>query len=410
MLPENIPLITRLDNGLRVVSRRRPGAAVSYIGVLINAGSRDDNPNHEGLAHFVEHTIFKGTLNRKNWQITSRMESVGGELNAYTSKEETMLYTCSPAGYEERAVELLADLIENSNFPTDEIEREREVVIEEIYSYLDSPVDAVYDEFEENAYAGSGLAHNILGSPESVRLLTGKDCREFIDRLYTPANMVVYCSSPIDNDKFLKLIQKYFGRLHFPAPHKQIVTPPSIKPFDIIKKNGNHQANSIIGARTFGRQDPGRFALFLLNNYLGGPGMNSRLNRELREKRGYVYAVDSTVSLMSDTGLMMVYFGCEPSKLKKCKKIIFEEIDRLCQTKLTDTALEKIKRQYCGQLMVGSDHIESRTMALAKSLVYFDTIIDIPITRRFIMEVTAEQLMETARLLAPERCSSLTLA
>lgn len=398
-----------LSNGMRVVYWHRQGALVSYIGAVINAGSRDENLSRQGLAHFVEHTIFKGTDKRRSWQISSRMESVGGELNAYTSKEETMIYTSAPSGYEERATELIADLVMSSRFPHDEIERERDVVIEEIYSYLDSPAESVFDEFEELAYEGSCLAHNILGTPESVKDLTGNFCREFLDMFYTPKNMVLYGSSSIDPLAFVKIAEKYFGKMDFSFRGHNRICPPPLSPFDLTREKGNHQANTIVGARTFGRKDPRRFALFLLNNYLGGPNMNSRLNRELREKRGYVYTVDSSVSLMSDTGLMIVYFGCDKKNIDKCKKIIQNEIDRLCQNKISPSAFEKIKKQYCGQLLLTSDHIENRSMALAKSLMYFDIIHDISTTAERIMEVTPEELMDVAQLLAPDKCGSLTL-
>lgn len=397
-----------LDNGLRMVCKQTTGL-VSYIGAVVNAGSRDEDEDHQGLAHFVEHTIFKGTPSRKGWQIANRMEVVGGELNAYTSKEETMIYTNAPAGYEERALQLLSDLIMSSCFPKEEVEREREVVIEEINSYLDSPADSVYDEFEELAYAGSDLAHNILGSKDSVMALSGEECRKFLDKYYTPGNMVVYCTSPVSPDKLLKLVEKYFSGMHFITPAHKRSLPPAMEKFDEVRNRGNHQANTIVGARVFGRQDPRRFALFLLNNYLGGPCMNSRLNRELREKRGYVYTVESNVSLMSDCGLMLIYFGSDPSVVVKCRRLISNELDRLAQSSLSPTVFEKIKRQYCGQLLVSSDHRESRAMSLGKSILYYNEIHDISSTAERIMEVSSEEFREVASMLTTDKCSALTL-
>lgn len=400
--------MSTLHNGLRTVCWHTDGL-VSYIGIVVNAGSRDEDADKEGLAHFVEHTIFKGTEKRRSWQVSSRMETVGGELNAYTSKEETMIYTNAPAGYEERAMELLSDLVTSSVFPASEIDRERDVVIEEINSYLDSPSDSVYDEFEELAYAGSGLAHNILGTAESVRSLSGSDCRNFIDRFYTPSEMVVYCCSPVPASRLGKLLERYFGCMHFPSARRERFCPPPMEAFSLCRDRGNHQANTIIGARLFGRSNPRRFALFLLNNYLGGPCMNSRLNRELREKRGYVYTVDSSISLMSDTGLMLIYFGSDPSTVDKCRKIVFSELDRLAQSPMGDVAFERIKRQYCGQLLVSSDHRENRAMSLAKSLLYYGCLHDISTMAANIEAVTAEDMRAVAELLAPSLCSSLTI-
>lgn len=403
----NYSLVT-LPNGLRVVSRRREGL-VSYIGVVVNAGSRDESPLHEGLAHFVEHTIFKGTDRRRAWQIASRMETIGGELNAYTSKEETMIYTNAPAGNEERALDLLADLVTSSRFPNSEIEKEREVIVEEIYSYLDSPSERVYDEYEELAYKGSGLSHNILGTPESVRGISSMDCRGFLDRFYRPENMVLYCVTPLSEKNIIKKVEKYFGGMEAVPVIHQRVTPPPMGYFDERRDNGTHQANTIMGTRAFGRKDDRRFALYLLNNYLGGPCMNSRLNRELREKRGLVYAVDSNVSLLSDTGLLVIYFGCDPSHIDKCRHLIEKEVERLCSSTMSDINFEKIKRQYCGQLLSSSDHIENRAMSLGKSVLYYDSIHDIATTTRRIMAVSPGEMRDVAESIFSSGLSVLTL-
>ena len=402
------PLVFTLANGLRVVCRQREGL-VSYIGVVINAGSRDEDSSHEGLAHFVEHTIFKGTGKRRAWQISSRMETVGGELNAYTSKEETMVYTNAPAHNEERALELLADLVTSSKFPAAEIDKEREVIVEEIFSYLDSPSDRVFDEYEELAYKGSGLAHNILGSPESVRNIRSEDCCRFLEKFYVPGNMVIYCVSPLSVREMSRKVEKYFSSIPFINVKHRRPAPPPLQPVEEVRDNNTHQANSIIGCRTFGRDDERRFPLFLLNNYLGGPCMNSRLNRELREKRGLVYTVESNVGLMSDSGLITIYFGCDPSHVRKCRKIIEKEVEELCGSTMSERAFEAVKRQYCGQLVSSSDHIESRAMSLGKSLLYYGTIRDINTTIEKIMEVTPQDMRDVAQYIFSGGLSSLTL-
>lgn len=400
--------IITLSNGLRAVIRRIPGY-VSYIGVAVGAGSRDESPSHYGLAHFVEHTIFKGTTRRCSWHISNRMESIGGELNAYTSKEETMVYTNAPAGYSDRAIELLADIIADSRFPAREVEREREVVIEEINSYLDSPQDSVFDEFEERIFAGSGLAHNILGTPESVRSLNGEDCRRFLDRHYTPANMVVYAADPGDPEKIARRLERHFGHLHFPGTPPDRTPPPTCDGFDEVISRDGHQAHTITGFRLFGRRDPRRFALYLLNNYLGGPCMNSRLNQELREKRGLVYTVDSSVALLSDTGLLQVYCGSDPDTVGKCLRLIRREIERLASDTLSARTFCGIVDQYCGQLLVGSANRENMAMSMAKSLMYFDEVIDVAASTGRIRAVTPSDFREIAEILASQPLRRLTL-
>ncbi len=397
-----------LHNGLRVAVCRT-NAKVAYIGVVVGSGSRDEMPERHGLAHFVEHTIFKGTWKRRSSAISARMESIGGELNASTSKENTIIYTSSPAGYADRAIELLADIIANSLFPQPEIETEQEVVVEEIKSYLDSPSENVYDEYEERIFKGNSLAHNILGTPESVRSLTGRECRQFLDLNYTPGNMVVYISAPDEPDKLIKRVEKHFGLLNFPFRRPPRIAPATLPPFDEVIDNDGFQAHTIYGTRTFSREDPRRFALYLLNNYIGGPCMSSRLNVELREKRGLVYAVDSFNSMFSDTGLWNVYIGCDKSNVKKCLSIVRRELDRLAQNTMTERTLEKIKTQYCGQLLVSTDNRENMAINMGKSLLFRGAIYDTEHTAERIREVTATQLREVAELLAPSGCSRLTL-
>lgn len=401
-------IIHTLSNGMRI-ALKHTDSLVSYIGVAINAGSRDEDPENQGLAHFVEHTVFKGTTSRRSWHISNRMESIGGELNAYTSKEETVLYTNAPAGHAERAIELLADIIARSVFPTKELDMERDVVIEEINSYLDSPADSIFDEFEELIYAGSSLAHNILGTPESVRRLDSKDCRGFLDKWYTPQNMTAYIADPGDPKRLFALMEKYFGTLSFPETPHHRVTPPPATGFDEERDRNGHQAHTIVGFRVGGRTNPERYALSLLNNYLGGPCMNSRLNHELREKRGLVYTVDSAIGLLSDTGLMQIYFGCDRKGVKKCLDIIHREIDRLAGETLSQRAFENIRNQYCGQLTVGSDNRENMAMSMGKSLLYYNEIHDVSYVTEQIRCVTPENLRTVAEHLASAPLCRLTI-
>lgn len=397
-----------LPNGLKVAVSHTD-ARVSYIGVAVGSGSRDEEPRRHGLAHFVEHTIFKGTLRRRSSAISRRMESIGGELNACTSKEDTIIYTSAPAGNAARALELLADIVANSIFPASELETEHEVVVEEIKSYLDTPSENVYDEYEERIFAGNALAHNILGDPESVRSLTADDCRDFLDRNYTPGNMVVYISGPDAPERMIGLVEKYFGHLHFPVRRLDRIRPEIVPVFSEVVDNDGFQAHTIYGARTFPRYDERRFALYLLSNYLGGPCMSSRLNSELREKRGLVYSVDSFVSNFSDAGLFSIYIGCDRKNVDKCLRLTRRELDRLIQDRMPERTLERIKKQYCGQLLVSTDNRENMAMGMGKSMLHHGRIYDPSHTAERIMAVTAEEVREVAALLSEDCCSRLTI-
>lgn len=400
--------IFTLPNGMRVV-HRQTDSHVGYAGLVICAGSRDEGDDRHGLAHFVEHTIFKGTAHRSSWHINNRLESIGGELNAYTTKEETLLFTNAPAGNTGRALELLYDLIAYCNFPAAETERERDVVIEEIHSYLDNPSDSVYDEFEDRIYAGSGLGHNILGTPESVSGLSREDCREFIDRLYRPADMVLYCADPASPAKVERLATKFFGRLRLPGSGVMRGSTPDAPHFSETLDRNGHQAHTLLGTRVFGRKDPRAHALFLLNNFIGGPGMNSLLNQELREKRGYVYTVESNVSLMSDCGLWTMYFGSDRKTVERCIRLASAEISRIADSMLSETKLERIKRQYIGQMQIASDHRESMAMSMGKSLAYFNEIHDIDWITERIRAVSAAEIRDMAEMLDPASWSRLTI-
>ena len=389
-------MILTLKNGMRVAYRRHEGN-VTYAGVLVDAGSRDEPT--EGLAHFVEHTIFKGTARRKSWHISNRMESIGGEINAFTSKENTSVYTIAPIGYEERSIELIADLIANASFPSHELDKEREVIVEEINSYLDNPSESVFDQYEDHIYRGSALDHNILGTPESVRSITGADCRAFMNRFYNPANMVGFIASSADEKRVIRLMEKHWGSLPPGGQKPHRTPPPPISPFDIVKDENGHQAHTMMGSRTFPRTDPRRFPLMLLNHYLGGPCMNSRLNYELREKRGLVYTVDSFVGLLSDTGSFAVYFGTDRAAVGRCLRIVRNELDALAQNTLPPHRLDKIKDQYCGQLLVSSDNRESMAMSLGKNLMFYDKMTDIPALAERLREVTAEEIRSVAEML-----------
>ncbi|MBO5243545.1 MAG: insulinase family protein, partial [Muribaculaceae bacterium] len=342
MLSESIhPLFTyhTLQNGLQCVIRYSTRTA-EYCGLAINAGSRDDFAGMEGLAHFVEHTIFKGTSHRRAGHILNRMESVGGELNAYTTKELTMIYSVFPPKNLQRAMELIADLVAYSRFPDSELKKEREVVADEIDTYLDMPSDAVYDDFEDLVFAGSSLGHNILGSKKSIELFTPETCREYVSRNYVPGNMVLFYQGPEKPDKVINMAIRYFGVLNHPVPERNRCKPLCVDPFDVTRNIDSHQAHCVIGGRIPDMYSSHRTAIALLTNVIGGPGMNSLLNVALREKRGLVYGVEATAQFLTDAGLFTIYFGCDPEDASRCARLVDSVLRHVLDTPLSGPALE----------------------------------------------------------------------
>lgn len=398
-----------LETGLRIVSRRLEASPVEICGIAVNAGSRDEHPDEHGLAHLVEHTIFKGTGRRLARHINTRMEAVGGELNAYTTKEETFLYSVFPAGNLTRAVDLIADLATDSRFPADEVEREREVVCDEIDSYLDTPSEAVFDDFEELAFAGSPLAHNILGTKESVMTLGGEDCRAFLERYYTPGRMVFFYQGRAPHTRVVETAERYFGLLTRPdTPVDRTAPAPAVR-FDISRDIASHQAHTVIGARTPGLLSPRRHALDIVTNVLGGPGMNSLLNVALREKRGLVYSVDASTSMMTDSGLMTIYIGCDPGDTARCRRLTAGILGRLTREGLSPARLAAAKKQLLGQLTVASTGFENTALSMARGTLHRGQAMTPPEVARAITDVTAADIIETARMIAPENMSVLTL-
>ena len=396
-----------LPNGLRLV-HVNTSTQVAWCGLAINAGSRDEREGHYGLAHFVEHTIFKGTTHRRAWHILNRMERVGGELNAYTTKEGTMLYSVFPEQHLARAIDLLADLVQWSVFPREELDRERDVVLEEAASYRDTPSDAVYDDFEDLLLAGSELGHNILGRKEDLERLTSEDCMDYLKSLYVPGNMAFFSVGPERPDRVFRLAEKAFGPMSHEMVPRHRTVPPIVESFHRSISIGTHQAHTIVGARVPDRNHPLRHALMLLNNILGGPGMNSLLNVELRERRGYVYTVESTLTLLSDCGWIEIYLGCDHDDVRSSLRLIERITDRLSREPMTERRLDACKRQYCGQLVVAADSTEYLAMTAGRGLLYRGEVATIDQTIGCIMRVTPEEVAQAAKFLQGDALSSLT--
>ena len=403
---ENIYCHT-LPNGLRLVHVHR-NSPVAWCGLAVDAGSRDEREGQYGLAHFVEHTLFKGTKRRSATRINNRMEQVGGELNAYTTKESTMLYCIFPMEHLERAVELLADLVANSMFPEHELVHELDVVLEEVAGYRDTPSEAVYDDFEDMLLAGSQLGHNILGNEHDLRALTSVDCHDYLRHLYVPGCMVFFSLGNTPSDRVFRLAERYFSQLFHTRQGIERVVPAELAPQHQVVDLGLHQSHTIVGARVPGMYDDRRFAFALLNNILGGPGMNSLLNVSLREKRGLVYTVESSLVTFTDCGMLQIYLGCEHEKLKKALKLIGNTIDSLAQTPLSERRLDAYKRQYSGQMLVASDSAEVTAMAAGRGMLYYNNVSTLQENVDCILSVTPEQLQQAAQAITLDCCSTLT--
>ena len=390
------PILITLSSGLRLVHRRDQGASVDYCGVIAGVGAREDGPDCPGLAHFVEHTIFKGTHKRSAWHILNRMESIGGELNAYTTKEETVVYCAAPASHHLRAIELIADLVCHSRFPENELRKERDVVSDEINSYLDSPAEAIIDDFEDSIFAGTPLGHNILGTEEALSRFTSECCRDYLQRCFNLSNIVVFYCGPCSAERIAKAVEKYFSQLPKGEPVRRLPVSLPDLPFDRTKRLHLHQAHVAMGAIAPSMRSPERFAFSLLNNILGGPGMNSLLNLDLREHRGLVYTVESNLGLLSNTGLMCIYYGCDPEDAELCRQLILERLHSLASDPLSERFVRAAKKQYIGQLAVASDNRESTIISSARAALTYGSISPTSALIERINSITSESLRSAA--------------
>lgn len=366
-----VPTVHHHPDGLRTVHIHDPHSRVGIFGVCVHAGSADEEIGEYGLAHFVEHTIFKGTDRRSSMDILNRMEVVGGELNAYTTTETTVVYSIFPAQYADRAVELIADLVMNSRFPHSELVKEKQVVLDEINSYLDSPADAIFDTFEDLMFAGCGYGHNILGTPRSVRSFKSSDCRRFLYRYYRAPNMVAFYCGPEEAGQCTDLVDRHFAGLNCepvtsPQPVLQCAAPFSRKRFLPV-----HQAHVVLGAVLPASSLSQKYSAALLANIAGGPGMNSLLNIELRERRGLVYTVEASPTFMAGGNcLLTVYFGCDGDDRRECTDICTDVFRRLADGGLDAKAFEEARTQYLGQRTIAVENRENRTIAAARSTLF----------------------------------------
>lgn len=395
------------QNGLRIIHEPTL-SKVSYCGFAIDAGTRDEAENEQGMAHFVEHLIFKGTEKRKAWHILNRMENVGGDLNAYTNKEETVVYTAFLTEHLERALELLGDIVFHSIFPQHEIEKETEVIIDEIQSYEDNPSELIFDDFEDMIFRNHPLGRNILGKPDLLRSFRTEDVLSFTRRFYRPSNMVFFVQGQYDFKKIIRLAEKYLSDIPGIPMDNQRIAPPLYVPEHLVVSKDTHQAHVMIGSRGYNAYDDKRSALYLLNNILGGPGMNSRLNVSLRERRGLVYNVESNLTSYTDTGAFCIYFGTDIEDMDTCLKLTYKELKRMRDVKMTSSQLAAAKKQLIGQIGVASDNFENNALGMAKTFLHYHKYESSELVFKRIESLTSEQLLEVANeMFAEEYLSTL---
>ena len=421
-----------LDNGLRIIHLPSDSQVV-YCGYQINAGTRNEEPGEEGLAHFCEHVTFKGTERRKAWHILNCLESVGGDLNAYTNKEGTVYYSAILKEHIARAVDLLSDIVFHSVYPQAEIDKEVEVICDEIESYNDSPAELIYDEFENILFKGSPLGHNILGTAEQVRAFKTEDALRFTRKLYRPDNAIFFAYGDIDFKKLVKLIGraladndsmsklaaenlpqisqitqisrdensiaeeksvssvKSVGHENYPSVGEEIAGQT------IVMQKNTHQAHVMIGTRAYDVNDDRRMPLYLLNNMLGGPGMNAKLNLALREHNGLVYTVESTMVSYGDTGTWSIYFGCDEHDVKRCLRLVRKELDKFMQKPLSDAQLKAAKKQIKGQIGVACDNRENFALDFGKSFLHYGWEKNVDRLYEQVDEITAAQIQAVAQ-------------
>jgi len=401
-----------LDNGLRIIHLPSDSKVV-YCGYQINAGTRNEEPGEEGLAHFCEHVTFKGTERRKAWHILNCLESVGGDLNAYTNKEGTVYYSAILKEHIARAVDLLTDIVFHSVYPQAEIDKEVEVICDEIESYNDSPAELIYDEFENIIFKGSPLGHNILGTAEQVRSFKTEDALRFTRKLYRPDNAIFFAYGDIDFKKLVRLLKKSFlseerrvksekfnspeAQAQFNIQHSTFNTQHSFEGQTIVMQKNTHQAHVMIGTRAYDVNDSRRMPLYLLNNMLGGPGMNAKLNLALREHNGLVYTVESTMVAYGDTGVWSIYFGCDEHDVKRCLRLVRKELDKFMQKPLSEAQLKAAKKQIKGQVGVACDNRENFALDFGKSFLHYGWEKNVDRLYEQVDEITTEQIQVVAQ-------------
>lgn len=384
-----------LSNGLRVILDRTE-SKVAYCGYAVNAGTRDELDSESGMAHLVEHLLFKGTKHRKAWHILNRMENVGGDLNAYTSKEETVIYSAFLVEHFSRAVDLLTDIVFHSTYPQEELEKEVEVIAEEIVSYKDSPSELIFDEFENQVFQNHPLGRDILGEASKLKTYRSEDVHNFTSRFYRPNNMVFFVRGNLSLKRVVNTLENFTKGIPSDVIPLFRESPVVIAPTKKIELKDTHQSHVMIGSRSFYKLDKNRDAQYLLNNILGGPGMNNKLNLSLRERNGLVYSVESNLTSYTDAGVFSIYFGTDDSDADRCIDLVLKELKEFRETRLTSLKLSMAKKQLLGQIGVASDSSESLALGMGKTYLHHRKCDSFETIYNKITSLTAVDLLNVA--------------
>lgn len=385
-----------LGNGIRYI-HVPSNRYVAHLAVIINAGTRDEKENEHGIAHFIEHVIFKGTKKRKAYHILSRLEDVGGEIDAYTSKEDTVVYSSFLKKYFDRAADLLSDILIHSTFPEKELVKEKEVIYDEINSYFDTPSEQIYDDFENKVFSNHPLGYNILGDKASLKRFTKEDIHAFIKRTYNTDKIVICSIGNLPFEKTEASIQKHFGVIEENKRDWTRSTFETYQPFQSIEENNNHQAHCIVGNTAYNSFQEKRKALLLLNNILGGPGLNSRLNLVLREKHGLVYNIESNYNQYSDIGLWSVYFGTDKTNFERVLKLLKIEMQKIANIKLGPNQLLKAKQQIIGQMAMASENNQDMLVGIGKSFMLYNKLDSFEDIKEVVNAISVNQIQEAAQ-------------
>jgi len=391
-----------LSNGIRIIHKNND-SPVSHLGILINTGTRDENENEQGMAHFIEHVIFKGTKKRKAFHILNNLDNVGGDINAYTSKEETCIYASFLNEYYARTLDLLSDICFNSVFPEKELEKEKEVIYDEINQYKDDPSELIFDEFENLFFEGHPMGRNILGNKQSLKKFTKNDIVSFLLNNYHTDQMVISSVGKIEFEKLIKLVEKYFATIKPNLRKNTRKVFSNYTPKVKIQKKNNHQAHIIIGTPAYNFYEEGKTSLSLLNNILGGPGLNCRLNMNIREKLGFCYSIDSNYVPYSDSGIFNIYFATDFISVDKVIKLIYKELDKFKFEKLGTLQLLRAKNQLKGQMAIANESKLSEMLSIGKSMLVFNKVDTIEEIYKKIDNISADNILKTANEIFDEK-------